>query len=201
MIILMLAFSKIIPSSSLGEGGDLDDMTLWKRKRWVPWISVIWLILCGCHGMTKQNWSLLGDFCDMAGSILLFEEIRWNYTLRWTVTIICLWFWFSHILRGLCLKLGLFWPASPFSSSISSNRFGYTTESLACVFRLRESGVVELPLVHLLLYHGEQRQWDMTSHSLLLLLSASSLQNSTGIKRICFFSFFHMVFFLLVSLI
>ena len=109
-------------------------------------LSVIWLILCGCHGMTKQNWSLLGDFCGMTGSTWLFVEIRRNYTLQWTVTIICLWYQFSHILRGLCLKLGLFWPAYPFSTSISSNRFGYTAESLACALRLREPGAVELPL-------------------------------------------------------
>lgn len=52
---------------------------------------------------------------------------------------------FSY-LEGTCLKLGLFWPAYPFSTSISSNRFGYTTESLACALKLREPGAVELPL-------------------------------------------------------
>lgn len=58
MIVFMLTFCKITPSSISGEGGNLDDMTLWRQKRWVPWT---YTMLFGLFCVTVMEWPSRSD--------------------------------------------------------------------------------------------------------------------------------------------
>lgn len=102
--------------------------------------KVIWLILCDCHGMTKQNWSLPADFCGITGSIWFLR--RYDETTHCSQQS-------PHILSGLCLKSGLLWSTNTFSTSKFSHRLRNTTGSLAWIFRLKGARNCRgLPLSH-----------------------------------------------------